>query len=344
MVGVWTGSEVLFVGGDVSLCPPGANCLPPTTAALADGAALDPDTGDWRVIAPAPAPFDFASTAAIQDEVFFLANVRGADLVRRVALFRYAVGDDRWDESEVPAQVADGGYRLAGADDLLVAYATEHGPDAKPDFLFDPATEAWSELPPHPILPGFDISMQFADGRLFVFDVPATPVPGAREPALVRVSRFDFAAGTWESLGTTGMLTGHGFVSWGVFVVPALGGADGGAVDNWGRMYPNGGMVDLATGEWTPLPNLPDTGKDAIAAGAFDSVDAMYTGVNGGWLLDLDSGEWARMPRIDPPGTGAQRRVTTAGRNPVVFGGARWGQGASAAGEALADAWIWRAP
>lgn len=166
----------------------------------------------------------------------------------------------------------------------------------------------------------------------------------SREPALVRVSRFDFAAGTWESLGTTGMLTGHGFVSWGVFVVPALGGADGGAVDNWGRMYPNGGMVDLATGEWTPLPNLPDTGKDAIAAGAFDSVDAMYTGVNGGWLLDLDSGEWARMPRIDPPGTGAQRRVTTAGRNPVVFGGARWGQGASAAGEALADAWIWRAP
>ena len=30
VVGVWTGSEVLFVGGNTWLCPPGADCVAPT--------------------------------------------------------------------------------------------------------------------------------------------------------------------------------------------------------------------------------------------------------------------------------------------------------------------------
>lgn len=44
-VAIWTGEEVLFLGGDTDPCPASASCVTPTVAPLADGAALDPSTG-----------------------------------------------------------------------------------------------------------------------------------------------------------------------------------------------------------------------------------------------------------------------------------------------------------
>jgi len=50
---VWTGREVVVVGGDPDPCPPNADCAT-APRELRDGAAYDPATDAWHRIAPAP--------------------------------------------------------------------------------------------------------------------------------------------------------------------------------------------------------------------------------------------------------------------------------------------------
>ena len=70
-VSVWTGDEVLVVGGDEWSCPPNASCATPEFPPLGDGAAYDPEAKTWRSIADAPVPFAWAETAVIDGTVYF---------------------------------------------------------------------------------------------------------------------------------------------------------------------------------------------------------------------------------------------------------------------------------
>src|SRR5262249_46242931 len=57
---VWTGRELVVLGGDTCLDAGAGNC--PVDAELQRGAAYDPRTGAWRRIAPAPALLTGAGT------------------------------------------------------------------------------------------------------------------------------------------------------------------------------------------------------------------------------------------------------------------------------------------
>jgi hypothetical protein len=60
-LGLWTGHEVLLIGGsDAPPCLPNASCVPPEAPPLADGAAFDPLTREWRRMADSPVPFEWA--------------------------------------------------------------------------------------------------------------------------------------------------------------------------------------------------------------------------------------------------------------------------------------------
>ena len=52
---VWTGKEVLVIGGERQPCPPGADCAV-SDDGLSDVAAYNPDTDSWRRIESAPVP------------------------------------------------------------------------------------------------------------------------------------------------------------------------------------------------------------------------------------------------------------------------------------------------
>jgi hypothetical protein len=52
---VWTGREVVVLGGSPDPCPPSADCVA-ADQELRDGAAYDPQTDAWHSIAPAPVP------------------------------------------------------------------------------------------------------------------------------------------------------------------------------------------------------------------------------------------------------------------------------------------------
>lgn len=131
-------------------------------------------------------------------------------------------------------------------------------------------------------------------------------------------------------------------------VNPSLGWADGGQ-NEWGRRYPNGGILDPATGQWSSLPKGP-SGRDEWSAGVTAAGQVHYVGDHG-WLLDLDTRSWTDVP--DRPGSGdadlsdeaAAQTVTgdavaAAGQSLLVFGGVRWPHG-TFRGELLADAWLW---
>ncbi|OAI39163.1 hypothetical protein AYO38_08040 [bacterium SCGC AG-212-C10] len=341
VVSVWTGKELLMVGGDTYTCPPNADCLGPGGPAFKDGAALDPDRETWRLIAPAPVGMRWASTAVVGDDVYFLAAVQD-DPGRSSAFLRYSISGDSWEELPLPGGRPEPYlYTLGAAGDRLIAYTGSHESEVVPDLLFDTNAGSWSELPPSPLSPGFSRSMEFANGRLFLFDHEIVPNPGSEVPSLARIARYDFATSTWEQLPTTGMLgNGPMLVENGMLVSPQLGGADGGEVNNWGREYPYGGITDSGSGAWSALPAAPAHGDDVWSAGVVGESNALYFATKG-WALDLESRKWFEILALDAPGVFTERLVATAGRDAVVFGGVRWAGGAATL---LGDAWIWRAP
>jgi hypothetical protein len=348
VMGVWSGREVFYVGGDTGLCPPNAECAPPEDPLLADGAALDPSTGSWRAITASPVPFSSASTAVVGDDIYFLVagslGWRGAE----PAFLRYSIGADAWEELAQPPG-DPGWYQLVATDGVVVAFSSSDEFGARPDLVFHPSNGAWEQLPADPLSPGFDRTMVWSRPHVYLFDHELVPNPGSEVPSLTRAARLDLNTGEWERLPDSQILgTGPWFVEDQIMVNPNLGSADGGEVGNWGRSYPFGGIFDTASTTWSQLPQAPQADPPAggfgydISAGVLGSTDALIYATEG-WLLDLESRSWIELPQLPGSDTYTQRMVVTAGADAVVFGGESWGDGLDLDdGQLLGDAWIWR--
>ena len=160
---------------------------------------------------------------------------------------------------------------------------------------------------------------------------------------MVIAAAFDPGRGTWRRLPDSEMLGGG--ARWvahdGRLIFPALGSADGGEVGNWGRPYPNGGILDPEQGRCLPLPDPPE-GEEEFAAGVVAGRQADFFG-DSGWVLDVVAEDWIRVPSLEDDDPVVSRgSVTAAGRNMIVFGGVRWGDGSQ--GELLDEAWMWSVP
>ena len=344
-LGLWTGSEVLFVGGsDADPCPPSASCIAPGEPPLRDGAAFDPRLRTWRQIAPAPVGFSFGEGVVVRGVAYVLAHGEVGRPDAPPAFLGYRVADDDWEELPLPS--GDGDRSIVATDEQVVAFTRSDEGSETPDLVFDPAANAWSELPDDPLPRSFDRTLAWSGRELVLFAHELVPQPGAREPSLVIAAALDLDSGQWRRLPDSEIL-GQGarwFELAGRLILPALGSADGGEVGNWGRPYPYGGILDPQRGEWSDLPERPreadpSTGEE-LAAGVFAGRDADYFGYRG-WILDAAAREWIAIPPLedeDPVITG--RTVATAGRDMLVFGGVRWA-GRSLRGELLNDAWIW---
>jgi hypothetical protein len=93
-LGLWTGREVLLIGGsDASRCPPGADCAADSTP-LADGAAVDPRAGSCRRLAYSPVPFSWGRGVVVGQTAYILPGTSGpADADELLA---YQIDQDRW--------------------------------------------------------------------------------------------------------------------------------------------------------------------------------------------------------------------------------------------------------
>jgi hypothetical protein len=326
-MGLWTGHEALLLGGsDAGHCPPNADCpLDPTP--LADGAAVDPATGRWRKIATAPAGFVHAGGAVAGRTAFVLPGGPEA-----TGVLAYHLDEDRWERMTVPFRPALG-YGLVAAGDRLVAWAGSDEAGAGRDYLFDPGTKRWSTLPDDPLGPAFDRSMAWTGAELVLFDHELVPNPNAEKPSVTRAAAFDPAAGSWRRLPDSEILsTSPWLAADGRLVNPTLGGSDGGEVGTWSREHPFGGILDPATGGWSPLPDPPG----GEAAGARGRSSAVYLAARGS-VLDTAGARWLRVPKV-PDGDLANRLVLAAGTDMLIFGGA------GKDGTLVNRTWIWSPP
>jgi hypothetical protein len=338
---LWLDGRVLMIGGsDSDPCPPSAGCVAPADPPLRDGAAFDPGRRTWRRIAPAPVGFSFAQAAVVGGAAYVLVNGERGRPDAPPAFLRYRSAQDDW--TRLPFPPGRGHRSIVATDDQVVAFA-ESGDI--PDLVFDPATGEWTPLPDDPLPRSFGRTMAWSGRELVLFAHAPVPQPNSNEPSLVIAAALDPAGRTWRRLPDSEML-GQGarwFALDGRLLLPALGGADGGEVGNWGRSYPNGGILDPRRGTWSALPEPPegvDPEAGEFGAGIVGARTADYFG-DRGWILDAVAQEWLAIPPLDdeePLTTG--RSVTAAGRDMLVFGGVRWDR-RGARGELLNDAWIW---
>lgn len=274
---------------------PNASCSPPAEPPRRDGAALDPVALTWRTVSDAPAGFHSARSAVIGDDVFLLA---ATDYASGAALLRYDLSADSWATMDAPVSGDLGWYHLVAAGDRLLAYAGTEESGVIGDHVFDPTTATWTPLPPDPLTTAFDRVMVWADPHVYLFDKENVPQPGSEGPSVLRAARLDLAAGTWERLPDSDIIGGGSgwFVDGPRLINPLLGGADGGQVNGWGRVHPNGGILEVATATWTALP---DASADATrSARIFNDEGALYLGT-GGEVLDATADRWVTMPDLD---------------------------------------------
>lgn len=326
--GVWTrlpdsplsareGSPAAYVDGEVVIiggysgppCPPGASCVYHPEAVERDGAAYDPATGTWRRIANAPRPVpSMAPTAVVGDRLYLLAGE---------SILVWDSSDDSW--QEVTTQGDSGGYLVADGTRLVLASGSDEN-GARPDHVFNTNSGGWSTLPPDPLKPSFDRVLTSTPDGLVLTSKPLQSDGSPANPALVHAALLPPGADTWRTLPTTDQLggwrwtwTGHRLVD------PTVGGADGGQVNNYGRVIPYGGRLDPATGDWSPLPNAPEEGTGGWPAEALDGPLIAA----GGWLYEDSTGSWTPLPR--PEGAPATPGPSVwADDELIVYGGADW--------------------
>lgn len=309
---VAVGGEVLVLGGDTSpVCPDGASCAGPE-GWEDDGAALDLATATWRKLADAPRPPRGPATV-VGDVVW----VRGAER-GDATLLSYDLSEDRWTGHPAPpGGAADQWVPVSTRGAVVALRLSAESGAARPDAVYDSARRAWTELPRDPLHPSFDRSAVDTPAGLLVTGAELVPQPGSEGPSLMRAELLDVDARRWEWLPDSDQLvTTGGAVHGGRVWFPALGGADGGEVDGWGRTVPYGGVLDLSGRAWSRLPHPPEPLTGGWPVGA---AGGRYTAVEG-WLLDVEGETWTRLPR---PAGAPERpgQAAWAGDSLVVVGG-----------------------
>lgn len=321
----WTGSELLVLGGSTGPpCPPNASCI--AGDPVADGAALDPETGTWRAIADAPMGLPSPTAVTVGDLVYVTSTL----IADEQTLLSYNPAADTWATVDAPLEV--GHLLVADGDDLLLVSASdEYG--GVPDLVLDGATGEWAELPADPIGDAFNRMLTPTTHGLVLTAHDLVDNPGADGPSLTLAALFDRETQTWTRLPDTEQIADW---PWAVngdrLIAPSLGGADGGEIGNWGRVYPNGGVITLPDGAWEPLPNLP-TGNHQ--PGLADAVGT-HISVASGYLYDDDAGTWEPLPPVDDI-PDVVRTTAWMGDRLLAFGGTAWN---NRDGERLRSVWM----
>lgn len=332
----WLDGAFIVVGGrSTPACPPGASCVPPEEPPLRDGARFDPASQQWSSIADAPVPIANATSAIVNDVLYLWVAQAQLEVggVGEPSFLAYDREADTWDALPLPDL---GGLwpKLVAVDEALVAYAPSHESGFHPDWRYWPEARRWEALPADPLAPSFDRSLVEVDGQLVLLGLELVDNPGSQQPSLYQAAALELSSMTWRELG--GLEVSGGYAHWFAvgnrIISPTLGGTDGGQTNNYGRTVPYGGILDIGTGHWVPLPNPPpDAGYHRTPAAGDEQL------LLGGqeWAYQPQSGAWTRLPRPDGAADEGQAGAVGNGRY-YIWGGARWSDSMLSS-----DGWVW---
>jgi hypothetical protein len=321
--GVWTGHEVIVVGGEADPCPPNTDFCARDTRELRDGAAYDPATNAWHPIAKAPVPVEEGDS---------LVSAGGKVVLRHpgehtCATTRCPPADtwgwyvydpvaDSWsDDLGGPPSLRDSALSVLGSD--VYGIAGRHV------VSYDVGSGLWSRLPVdrnQPRLVHRQVTATAVGPVLTGYD--ATRPDDGTVPSVVLADVFD---GTrWHRLPATGQLGNTWHWTGSSMFAPDPEESTGGAVNAYPHAYPEGGFLDPSSGRWSPLS------RDFSAR--WGSGWGIYA-VGGRWaatygqVYDTQTGHVTLLP----PPAGAPDASTTvwAGDVLMAFGGVYPATGAS---------------
>jgi len=280
--GIWTGMELI-----VWREPAAPDASPP-----AEGAAFNPETGTWRMIAPAP--IGSGSPVAWTGREMIVWGGHGADGAA------YDPEADTWRLlPDAPISASDATAVWTG-DEVIVLGGFDDRLDAA---AYDPATDEWRALAD---ANGYLVSGAVWTGTsvLTVLDVLGPPLTGPSYHRLdggrgQRLARYDLSTDTWriDADARYASLVG----------VPD---ADGVTRTILAVPVEPGEPVDLLDAAGTPIDSLPahpvDLGGSTTAAAgiwlgeeavfSIDSVDDWLFPSPEAWALDAVAGTWRRLP------------------------------------------------
>jgi hypothetical protein len=173
-----------------------------------------------------------------------------------------------------------------------VANSDEYEPAV--DAIFDPASASWLKLPADPLGLSFDREATWIGDRLLLAAKDLVPNPGSEKPPVVRLATFDPWAKSWELLPDTEIIGWNPTFVNGLVVFPSLGYADGGEINNWGKGYPLGGILDPTDWSVTALPGSSEDERGAIRAGAVVGQNVIVSD----FLLDPVTGTMTPIPAL----------------------------------------------
>ncbi len=334
-VAVGVGDRAYVFGGWKFLCPPSADCTTPEGPLMADGAVLDTSTGEWQRIADAPFGVRSAATTVLGSHIYVVSGCRGKPhcFDGPLELLRYDTVADRWDELGRLPGVKNWYPTLHAIGDRVLALSTSDEQGEVADVLYDPGAEEWTALPDDPLPPVYDRHAVIDGARLLVFGSPRV---GPDEEGAPKVgAAYDLTSGEWTRLPDA---PGKGYQVWRsgdrAFLNPHFG-PDG------------GGLLDLDSDTWRPLPVDVSRGDRYDLAGLIGDNAAIYE-YSHGWALDARDDTFIAIP--ERPSTAYDESRTAVGQDLLVFGGQDWGEverdGSSdmKRGELVAETWLWSPP
>ena len=295
---VWTGTEMLVVGGSSTTpCGSGTDCFVELEP-LADGAVYDPVTDAWRTVSASPVAFAHGDAAWTGTEVLVVANRTVAGDAR--ILLSYDPTIDEWTRRADPPQHGLRDPVWTGDAWLFVSQNTFDGGG---DWQYLPDADTWRRLPTDPIGPAHDRRLVWTGEEtiLFasVFDVEGLPVNGFWEAAALKDPD-----GEWRRLPEPAIVNnGNRWIAAGRYVVNPT---EGFSEEIPGETHPFSGVLDVTTETWSQLPEPNPLSADHRLSRTGFFGDA------GGWvvtdqrLFDPESGRWHEvMPRPDAVYPGA---------------------------------------
>jgi hypothetical protein len=315
---VWTGHEVLVLGGEEDPCSPGADCAV-ASEGRSDGAAYDPQAGTWRRITPAPVPVDSGDRLLAAEGKVVLRHFTRSH--HPASWWVYDPTADSWTRAADPP---------SGTRDLPSSYGSSvYAVDGSRVVVYDVRTGAWSRLPRDPgaaVLTGRRVTATAAGP--VVSGVPALNGVGGD---VVWADVFD--GRHWRRLPPTGQL-GNDWAWAGDRMV------DFDSYEHQGTapqaVFSLGGILDPATGRWSPLPDsarrTPDDPWSPVAIGPGPWA--------AGWGLVYDVRGGRAWPLQRPGGAAPDATAAAwAGDRLLVFGGVDWGHGPDP--RLSNGAWLW---
>ena len=308
----WTGERVLVIGGGGGQpCPPNADCDVPVRRSVRRRRRLRPvDRGMDRDRAGAdPAR---GNSAARSCRTCCTSSSTGRSRDRRSAAFlAYHLRDDRWVELEAPPIEGNASVALVAAGDRVVALSPDPGAAGwrgPRSTTLRPMCGLTSRRPP--LARAFDRSAVWTGRELLMVSLDLVDQPNSARPSLYRAAALDLGAGTWRRLPDSEVLgwSPTWFWSGDRLVNPAIGSADGGEVNNFGRAFPFGGIFDVGSGAWSTLPDPP-------------AVANVLQGVSVGGPEDVVSSEGFVLACADTDVDAAREATRRSVRHGVRVGG-----------------------